>query len=174
MEGRGGRGNSGVVAFGSRDRPTFCGTGGPSASTRRLRSGSIASLLSGRGRTAFVASGCVATGIFAAARGGGAVFVLRPYAGRVGLVCCPASVRECWRIHCARAVLLVTGDDCERGRRAESRRDGRSVGSIRHRVYCDCRGAHAVRSEGSGAVELAAHSAFGIVSGVGGGEPVLA
>src|SRR5258708_32445778 len=100
------RGTSRVVALGSRHWRAFCGTSGTSPGVRRLRSGPLAPLLPRRGGTAYVAPRFVGAGIIQAVAGSDAVPVLRRHVRSVALVCCATSLRQLWRIHRARALLL--------------------------------------------------------------------
>ncbi len=150
------------------------GRGWPSPRARRLRSGPLASLLPRRRVAASGASRFVVAGINPAFTGRDPVPVLRRHARSLALVRRAPSLRQRRRIHRARTLLLFAGHDRERGQHAESGRDGRRVGSVRDRVYRYRRGAYALRSPRSCALELATHSAAGIVSGTGSGQPVFA
>src|ERR1019366_10080320 len=107
----------------------------PSRRARRLRSGPLATLLPRGCRTTSVAPRFVVAGITAAFIGCVPVPVLRCHARSFALVRGAPSLRECWRIHRARTLLLFAGPDRERGRGGGGGGEGGRGGGGRGRGY---------------------------------------
>src|SRR5271169_2517989 len=167
------RWNAGVVALRSPHRRAFCRTRRPSPRARRLRSGPLAALLPRRRCTAASAPQLMVAGITSAAAGRVTVPVLRRHARSLALVRRAPPLQQRWRIRRASTLLLFTRHDRERGGHAEYGRVGRGVGSVWSYLHRHRRGAHTLRSPRSCALELASHSASGVVSGAGSRQPVF-